>query len=160
MPQPPAVTPPDGSVEADALRWSVAERLYAREGVAGLLEIEPIEVRESYARISATVSGLMLDGHQSARGGMIFAITASAFAYACNPRNVSTVAAQASIIFWSPAHEGEVLIAEAHEQASSGRSGPYVVQLTTEDRRPLASSDGLSRTIGGAILQFQENDVG
>ena len=68
------------------------------------------------------LAGRLLDGRYAvttriAHGGMIFALADTAFAYACNSRNVSTVAQQASIVFLAPAREGERLTAEAQEQS-------------------------------------------
>jgi acyl-CoA thioesterase len=84
---------------------------------------------------------------------MIFALADTAFAYACNSRNVRTVAAQASIVFLDAAREGELLVAEAQEEALAGRSGVYNVKVTGEDGRTIATFQGLSRAIGGAVIQ-------
>ncbi len=138
---------------ADELARAVAEALFFREGVAGALAITLLEVREGYARISMPIGETMLNGHQTVHGGMIFTLADTAFAYACNSRNLAAVAAQASIIFLSPALEGEVLIAQAREQSVSGRSGAYVVDIATADGRPVASFHGLARTVGGAVIQ-------
>ncbi|HEX3945212.1 MAG TPA: hotdog domain-containing protein, partial [Rhizomicrobium sp.] len=75
------------------------------------------------------------------------------FAYACNSRNVSTVAQQASIVFLAQAKEGERLVAEAREQALSGRSGVYAVTITTAEGRGIAVFQGLSRSLNEPVLQ-------
>ena len=85
---------------------------------------------------------------------MIFALADTAFAYACNSRNAASVAAQASIIFLSPAREGEVLIAEAREEATAGRSGAYTVNVRTREGRPVATFQGLARAVGGPVLSL------
>ena len=89
---------------------------------------------------------------------MIFALADSAFAYACSSRNQTTVAAQASIIFLAPVGEGEVLIAEAQEQAIAGRSGAYIATVSTANGQIVASFQGLARSVGGSILN-RELDV-
>ena len=99
-----------------------------------------------------TVSEQMLNGHRTAHGGMVFALSDSAFAYACNGRDRATVAQQTSIIFLSAARLGEMLVAEAREIALAGRSGVYAVEVRAVDGRPVASFQGLSRTVGGSIL--------
>jgi acyl-CoA thioesterase len=83
---------------------------------------------------------------------MIFALADTAFAYACNSRNVSTVAQHASIAFLAPAAAGDVLIAEARETALAGRSGVYQVGVSTGDGRKIAEFTGLSRSIGGPVI--------
>ncbi|HEY5046427.1 MAG TPA: hydroxyphenylacetyl-CoA thioesterase PaaI [Rhizomicrobium sp.] len=116
---------------SDSLAPAVADRLLSREvtDVAWGIEIE--DVREGYARIAMRVRKDMLNGHETAHGGMVFALADTAFAYACNSRNISTVAQQASIVFLAPAHEGDRLTAEAEEEAVVGRSGVYVVKSAT-----------------------------
>ena len=99
-----------------------------------------------------TLRADMLNGHGTAHGGMIFALADSAFAYACNSRNLRTVAAQASIVFLEAAREGEVLIAEAEEQALVGRSGVYHVAVRTEDGRAIAEFTGFSRSVGREVV--------
>ena len=129
----------------------VARAMLAAEGTGPAWGVEILEAREGYARICMIVRSDMLNGHGIAHGGMIFALADTAFAYACNSRNVRTVAAQASIVFLDAAREGELLTAEAEEQATSGRSGVYAVKVTGEDGRAVAAFQGYSRTIGGAI---------
>lgn len=130
----------------------IARTLLAREGTGPAWGVELEAAGEGYARVRMAVRADMLNGHRIAHGGMIFALADTAFAYACNSRNVTTVAAQASIAFLSPAHEGEVLIAEASERAVAGRSGTYAVSVRTADGRAIADFHGLSRTIGGAVI--------
>src|SRR5215469_6259624 len=139
-------------MSADDLARKVAEHLLAREGTGKAWNIEIEEVREGYARIAMTVRADMLNGHRIAHGGMIFALADTAFAHACNSRNVSTVAQQASIVFLAPAAEGDRLVAEASEMALSGRSGVYQVKVRNQSGDDIALFQGLSRAVGGAVL--------
>jgi acyl-CoA thioesterase len=139
-------------MDTDALARRVADHLRAREGTGKAFDIVIEEVREGYARIHMVVRADMLNGHGVAHGGMIFTLADTAFAYACNSRNVSTMANQASIVFLSPGKEGERLTAEAREQAVSGRSGVYQIRVTGEDGRDVAAFQGLSRSVGGAVI--------
>jgi acyl-CoA thioesterase len=138
--------------EADKLARRVAETLLSREGTGPAWGIEIDDAREGYARIRMTLRDDMLNGHRIAHGGMTFALADTAFAYACNSRNENTVAQNASISFLAQAQPGEVLIAEAREASRSGRSGVYQVSVKAADGRIIAEFTGLSRTIGGAII--------
>lgn len=138
--------------EADKLARRVAETLLEREGTGPAWGIVIDDAREGYARIRMKLRADMLNGHRIGHGGMIFALADSAFAYACNSRNENTVAQNASISFLSPAQDGEVLIAEARETSRAGRSGVYQVSVRTEDGRVIAEFTGLSRTIGGPVI--------
>lgn len=137
---------------ADALARRVTEHMFAQEGTGPHWGIAIEEAREGYARISMVVRPEMLNGHRIAHGGMIFALADTAFAYACNSRNVSTVAQQASIVFLAPAKEGARLVAEAREEAVAGRSGAYIVTVRTAEGENIAVFQGLSRSVGGAML--------
>jgi acyl-CoA thioesterase len=138
---------------ADELARRVAKHLLSREGTGPAWGIEIKEARKGYARIAMTVRADMLNGHAIAHGGMIFALADTAFAYACNSRNVSTVAQAASIVFLAQAKEGERLVAEAREQALSGRSGVYAVTVSAADGRKIAEFQGLSRGLDQPVLE-------
>ncbi len=130
----------------------VARAMLAAEGTGPLWGIEIEEAREGAARIRMPVRADMLNGHGTAHGGMIFALADTAFAYACNGRNLRSVAAQASIIYLEPAREGDILIAEAREAALVGRSGVYHVAVMSDDGRAIAQFTGFSRSVGGAVI--------
>ena len=132
---------------------TVARTLLEREGTSAVWGLELEEAREGYSRIAMTVREEMTNGHRTIHGGMIFALADTAFAYACNSRNVASVAQNASIIFLSPAHVGERLIAEADEIALAGRSGAYTVHVRTDDGRAVAQFQGHSRAVGGAVVE-------
>src|SRR3954470_19831458 len=137
---------------ANELADKVARAMLAAEGTGPAWGVEIEEARLGYARVSMTVRADMLNGHGTGHGGMIFALADSAFAYACNSRNLRTVAAQASIAFLDAAREGETLVAEAREAALAGRSGVYNVSVRGGDGRAIAEFQGYSRSLGGAVI--------
>ena len=139
-------------MSANEMAGKIARAMLASEGTGPAWGIEIEEAREGYARIRMALRADMLNGHGIAHGGMIFALADTAFAYACNSRNVRTVAAQASIVFLDQAREGEVLVAEASEQALVGRSGVYNVAVRSEDGRAIAEFQGYSRSLGGPLI--------
>lgn len=143
-------------MNADALADKIARHMLAAEGTGPAWGIEIEEAREGYARIRMTLRADMLNGHGIAHGGMVFALADTAFAYACNSRNVASVAAQASVVFLDAAREGEVLIAEAQENALAGRSGVTHVSVRTADGRAIAEFQGYSRTLGGPAVEMDE----
>jgi len=138
-------------VSEPSLARRVAETLLSREGTGPAWGVEIEAAAEGYARVAMRLRPDMLNGHGIAHGGMIFALADTAFAYACNARNETTVAQQASIVFLSAGQAGERLTAEAFEQAVAGRSGVYRVVVRGEDGRTVAEFNGLSRTVGGPV---------
>jgi acyl-CoA thioesterase len=141
---------------ANELADKVARAMRAAEGTGPAWGIEIEEAREGYARIRMTLRPDMLNSHGIGHGGMIFALADSAFAYACNGRNLKTVAAQASIVFLDAARQGETLIAEAREQALVGRAGVYNVSVRGEGGRAIAEFQGFSRSLGGPVIGDNE----
>ncbi len=131
----------------------IADHMLSEEGTGPHWGLDIIEVRVGYAKIAMTLRSDMLNGHRTAHGGMIFSLADTAFAYACNGRNETTVAAHAAITFLSPGREGETLAAEAVEQAIEGRSGVYTVTVTATQGRVVAVFQGLSRKIGGEVVR-------
>lgn len=139
--------------DANKLARKVADTLRAQEGTGPAFDIAIEDAREGYARVCMKVRADMLNGHAMTHGGMIFLLADTAFAYACNSRNVSTVAQNASISFLAPSKEGDVLVAEARETALVGRSGVYQITIRTMEGIHIAEFTGLSRSIGGAVVK-------
>jgi acyl-CoA thioesterase len=131
----------------------IAQRMIAQEGTGAAWGIELEAADAGYARVGMRLTPAMLNGFGIAHGGMIFALADSAFAYACNSRNVKTVAQSGSIVFLDAARAGERLVAEARETALRGRTGAYVITVTGEDGRVIAEMQGLSRAVGGPTLE-------
>lgn len=139
-------------MDANELASRVAHAMLAAEGTGPAWGIRIEEVRSGYARLSMTVRPEMLNGHRIVHGGMVFALADSAFAYVCNGRNEKSVAAQAGIVFLGSAGEGDTLVAEAEEAATSGRSGVTRVAVRTGEGRVIAEFTGYSRAIGGRVI--------
>ena len=146
------------SESADDLARRVAFTMLASEGTGPAWGIQIEEAREGYSRIRMTLRPDMLNGHGKAHGGMVYALADTAFAYACNSRNLRTVGAQATMVFLDGAEEGEVLVAEAQEQALVGRSGVYNVSVRTDTGRPVAEFQGFSRSVGGPYIETGDED--
>ena len=141
----------------DALGLAVAKSMHAQEGTSKAWDLKLEDAGAGWARASMVLREDMMNGHGTAHGGMIFSLADTAFAWACNSRNITTVAQQASISFLSPGKLGEKLIADAREEAVAGRTGVYKVIVTGEDDRVIAIFSGLSRAIGGGIIDQEGN---
>lgn len=139
--------------EADELARRVADTMLSREGTGPAFGIQIDEVREGYARIRMEVRADMVNGHAITHGGMIFLLADTAFAYACNSRNENTVAQNATISFLAASKLGDVLVAEAQELSRAGRSGVYQIGVCKTDGGVIAEFTGLSRSIGGAVIE-------
>jgi acyl-CoA thioesterase len=145
-------------MNADQIADKVARAMLAAEGTGPAWGIEIEEAREGYSRIRMKLRADMLNGHGKAHGGMVYALADTAFAYACNSRNLRSVGAQATMVFLDGAQAGEVLVAEAQEAALVGRSGVYNVSVRTDSGRAVAEFQGFSRSIGGAYTDLGESE--
>ncbi|NUR87982.1 MAG: hydroxyphenylacetyl-CoA thioesterase PaaI [Nonomuraea sp.] len=111
------------------------------------LGIELLELGEGRAVCGMTVTDQMINGHDLCHGGYVFLLADTAFACACNTHGPVTVAAGADITFVAPAHEGDVLRAEASERTRYGRSGIYDITVTSSGGQVIAEFRGRSREI-------------
>jgi acyl-CoA thioesterase len=94
----------------------------------------------------------MVNGHAIGHGGFTFTLADSAFAFACNSYNRSTVAASAEIRFRRPTRLGDRLVATAVERSREGRDGVYDVTVTVGDD-VVATFVGRSKEIGGTLYE-------
>ena len=100
------------------------------------------------ARLQMTVRADMLNGFAICHGGFITTLADSAFAFACNSRNQLTVAAGLTVDFLAPAHEGDVLTADAVEVSRGGRTGVYDIVVSNGDGVRIALVRGRSAALG------------
>jgi len=127
--------------------------MWAQDTASAALGMELIDLGPGRARLRMPVTTSMVNGHAIAHGGLVFTLADSAFAVACNTHGVVTVASGADITFVAPARLGDVLLAEAVEQATFGRSGITDVQVTNQDGVLVALFRGRSRSLGRSIPQ-------
>ena len=93
------------------------------------LGIEVLDVKEGYSTIRMTIREEMINGFGIVHGGIAFSLSDSAFAFACNNRNVLSVALDTSINFTKPVHVGDVLTAEAKELHNGKSTGLYHITV-------------------------------
>ncbi len=105
------------------------------------------------AVLSMNVEERHTNGHKICHGGFIFTLADSAFAFACNSYNKSTVAQQCTINFLAPAGLGDRLTADAREIHLAGRSGIYDITVTNQSGTRIAEFRGMSRTIKGQLFE-------
>lgn len=140
------------TTEAQTLAEQCAQAMWARDRASQTAGMRIEAVAPGYARLSMTLLPQMVNGHHIAHGGAIFALADSAFAFACNSRNVASVAQHCSITYISPGREGETLVAECKEQNLNGRFGIYDVTVTGDEDRVVAIFRGHSAAVRGSVL--------
>jgi acyl-CoA thioesterase len=119
---------------------SHVRRMWADDRASAALGIEILELGVDaggdqplgHARTRMTVTATMVNGHDIMHGGYIFTLADSTFALACNATGRLTVAAAADITFPAAVRLGDVLVADARERVTYGRSGITDVTVTRE----------------------------
>jgi acyl-CoA thioesterase len=128
--------------EKDKLANDVVAKMMRDDLFSQWLGIEVIEVREGYSKIKMTVRTEMINGFGIVHGGVAFSLSDSAFAFACNNRNVLSVALDTSINFTKPVHVGDVLTAEAKELHNGRSTGLYHITITNQHDHVVALFKG------------------
>ena len=138
----PATTP---AAAPDAVR----DAMQAGDAVLRLLGLRIEAIGLGRATVSMAVRADMLNGFGICHGGLVATLADTAFAYACNAQGELTVASGFSIDLLAPAHEHEVLTAEAHELSRSGRTGLYDITVRNQRGEAVAAFRGRSYTMKG-----------
>lgn len=137
---------------ARELAQRVGRSMFEADRASQMMGMRIEDIGPGSARLSMTVRRDMLNGHLICHGGFIFTLADSAFAFACNSRNESTVAAGCSIEFLRVVREHEQLTAVAQERVLSGRTGIYDVSVLDASGQPVAIFRGKSARIKGEVL--------
>lgn len=135
-------------MEAADIARRVGESMYRRDTAAQELGITLAQISPGCAVMCMQVSPRMVNAHAICHGGFIFSLADTAFAYACNSRNVIAVAQHCAITYLNSARSGDELVATAREVALRGRSGIYDVRVVSADR-VIAEFRGNSRRLDG-----------
>jgi acyl-CoA thioesterase len=140
--------------DPQSLAELAGKAMYERDPASQKLGMTLDEIRPGYARMSMPVRGDMLNGHGTCHGGYIFMLADSAFAFACNSHNHATVGAGCTIDYLAPGREGDLLTAEAVEQALTGKTGVYDIVVANQEGRKIALFRGKSHRVSGHVVDL------
>ncbi len=144
--------PTIGRMTPEQLAQACSDTMHAQDYAAQMLGISIDETVPARAVLSMKVRKDMTNGHSICHGGIIFALSDTAFAHACNNTNKNTVASGCNIEFLAPAHEGDMLTATAVERSRSGRTGVYDIEVTNQEGVLIALFRGKSYQIKGSLV--------
>ena len=126
--------------------------MWAEDRASQSLGMALSNVAPGHATVTMTVRPDMVNGHAIGHGGFTFALADTAFAFACNSYNRSTVAATGQIRFLRPTRAGDLLTAKAVERQRNDRDGTYDVTVHCGDH-VVARFEGRSTEIGGTLFE-------
>jgi len=141
----------ESSDPAQELAERAGHAMFSRDRAAQMLGMRVIRIRPGQAEVVMRVLPEMINGHDVCHGGLVFSLADTAFAYACNSYNETTVAAAGSIDFLAPARAGDELTAVGHELWRTGRSGLYEITVTNQRGERVALFRGRSHRIRGEV---------
>lgn len=130
------------NADKNALAVSVVQHMLQHDLFSQWLGVEVLEIKEGYSKIKITVRKEMINGFGIVHGGVAFSLADSAFAFACNNRNVLSVALDTSINFIKPVHVGDELTAEAKELHNGKSTGLYHITITNQHEHAVALFKG------------------
>ena len=129
-------------ITQNELAKQVVDKMMRDDLFSQWLGISLIEITEGYSKIKMTVRPEMMNGLGIVHGGICFSVADSCFAFACNNRNILSVALDTSINFTKPVHVGDVLIAEAKEMHNGRSTGLYHITITNQHEHIVALFKG------------------
>lgn len=106
------------------------------------LGISILEVSEGYCKLQMTVRDEMCNGHGITHGGISYAISDSALAFASNGRGQKCVSIETSIAHIAPIFSGDILTVECSETNCSKSLGRYISRVYNQDQKLVAQFNG------------------
>jgi acyl-CoA thioesterase len=126
--------------EIDAQR--VVAHMIENDLFSQWLGISVLDIHDGYSKIQMTVRPEMINGLGTVHGGIAFSFADSAFAFACNNRNILSVALDTSINFIKTIFVGDTLTAEAKEIHNGRSTGLYHVTIKNQNNHTVAMFKG------------------
>jgi len=136
----------------DELANDVVSYLMKNDLFSQWLGVEVLEIKEGYSKIKMTVRKEMINGFGIVHGGIAFSLADSAFAFACNNRNILSVALDTSINFLKPVHVDDVLTAEAKEIHNGKSTGLYHISISNQKEHLVAVFKGTCYRTGKNLI--------
>lgn len=128
--------------ENDLLAAQIIDKVLQQDLFSQWLGIELLEIKEGAAKIKMTVRKEMINGLGVVHGGITFSFADSCFAFACNSRNVLSLALDTSINFLKPVLVGDILMAEAKEMHNGKSTGLYHITIHNQNHQLVAFFKG------------------
>ncbi len=142
------------TVDAERRAAAIVQHMLANDAFSRWLGVEVLEVRPGQVTLRMAVREDMTNGFGVGHGGVTFALADSALAFASNSGGKVTVSIENSMTYPAAVRVGDVLLAEAEQEASSRRLAYYRVRVTRGDGSVVA-------LFRGTVFQTdREHEVG
>lgn len=138
--------------ENDSKAAAVVAHMMQHDLFSQWLGISVLDVSEGYSKIEMVVRPEMINGFGIVHGGVAFSLADSCFAFACNNRNILSVALDTAINFIKPVHVGDVLTAEAKELHNGKSTGLYHITIHNQKDHVVAVFKGTCYRSGKSLM--------
>jgi acyl-CoA thioesterase len=136
----------------DSLAAEVVSHMMEHDAFSRWLGITILRASPGFSQVRMVVRPEMMNGLGVVHGGIAFSLADSCFAFACNSRNLRSLALDTAINFLKPIHVGDVLTAETKELHNGRSTGLYHVSITNQHQHLVALFKGTCfRTSKGLI---------
>lgn len=130
----------------------VLARMWSKDAFSQWMGLEIISVGEGTCSLKFTVRPEMLNGFDIIHGGVLFAASDSAFAFACNSHGRIAVALDVSITFTRAAKAGDTLMVEAKELHLGNKTSLYEIKTVNETGELVALFKGTAYRTSRNVL--------
>ncbi len=120
------------------------ERLAEKEEFRKYLDIEIIEIKEGFAKVSLKISNKMTNIYNFTHGGVIFSLADEAFELACNSRDFVEYGLNVTISYNKASKIGDTLFAEAKFVSESRKIAIYNITIYNQNNEIVATCQALS----------------
>ncbi len=120
----------------------IIDHMMAQDRFSQWLGIERIAEGPGHCTLRMRVRQEMLNGFAIAHGGIAYALSDSALAFASNAHGLKAVSIETSIAHVHPVYEGDTLTAQAIEDHLSRKIGVYRVVVTNQHNQQVALFKG------------------
>jgi acyl-CoA thioesterase len=133
---------------------AIVHHMLAHDAFSRWLGVELLDVRPARVKLRMAVREEMTNGFGVCHGGVTFAFADSALAFASNTGGKKTVSIENSMTYPAAVRVGDVLVADAEQEAGSTRLGYYRIRVTRGDGEVVA-------LFRGTVYQTErDHDVG
>ena len=120
----------------------IFERMMEEDAYSRWLGVELISISEGQCSLKVTVHSEMLNGFKNAHGGITYALSDSALAFASNSYGIHCVSIETKISHIRPVFEGDELLVKCEEISRTKSLGHYDVKILNQKEKIVSHFTG------------------
>lgn len=120
----------------------IVDLMLAKDAFSHWMRLEVVSLQEGSCELACTVTPTMLNGFEIAHGGISYAISDSALAFASNSRGHKCVSIETSISHLLPVYSGDRLVATCTEIHRGRTFGIYTVAIRNQNNALISTFKG------------------